>query len=443
MANSGERSTVGDAAAACPHADFALPWDDAGAPAPVDALRRARAELGDTFTVHSGDDDYLFLFSDEGLRSFYGLEERQASKGLADYQMLLRKLPPELFEGRRTFAHDLFGAQDVEEYLGRLDLALTAELATFDGEGTFEAFALARRLGHRLGLACWIGPEVASGPRFDELVADVDRLDGAEAFVHPETIAAVRESDYAEERDALARVEAVVREVLAERDEAEREQSTEIRPGDFLGRIASRWDDVEEPARTQGIARDVVLLHVATMTNLVAALGWTLVRVLHDPTSLRAIATGDAATADRCALEAIRLGQRSIMMRTALRPLELDDGTRTCQVDRGTIVATMVPVTNVDAEPSLSQWSPDRWRDRLRSGPEGLTTPEQVTTFGHGSHRCPARRFSMSAIRTTMTRLLGEFDLVADFDQMPGPLTHQIGGVGRAAAPCPVRYRRH
>ena len=68
------------------------------------------------------------MFSAGGVRSFYELAERDASKGLADYRMLLRKLPRELFDGRRTFAHDLFGAQDTESYLDALDLALAIEI---------------------------------------------------------------------------------------------------------------------------------------------------------------------------------------------------------------------------------------------------------------------------------------------------------------------------
>jgi hypothetical protein len=95
-------------------AAFALPWDDAGAPDPVEALREARAELGDTFVVDSGRDRIVFVFSPDAVRELYALPERVASKGLADYRMLLRKLPKELFADRRTFAHDLFGAQDVE-----------------------------------------------------------------------------------------------------------------------------------------------------------------------------------------------------------------------------------------------------------------------------------------------------------------------------------------
>ena len=150
-----------DIAPAPPLAPFALPWDDPDVTDPVATLARARAELGDTFEVASGRDRYLFVFSPEALRAFYALPERDASKGLADYRMLVRKLPEELFTGVRTLAHDLFGAQDVESYLCHLDYALDLELAELGTAGTIDAFGFARRVGHRLGLACWIGDRAA------------------------------------------------------------------------------------------------------------------------------------------------------------------------------------------------------------------------------------------------------------------------------------------
>src|SRR4029079_15582369 len=97
-----------------PRARFAMPWDDPHQRNAVAALAAARAELGDTFEVESGRERYLFLFSPEGLPAFYALPESDASKGLADYRMLVRKLPRALFGRVRTLAHDLFGAQDVE-----------------------------------------------------------------------------------------------------------------------------------------------------------------------------------------------------------------------------------------------------------------------------------------------------------------------------------------
>ena len=74
----------------------ALPWD-APLADPVLALAEARRDLGDTFVVDSGDDRYLFTFSPTGVSSFYALPEELASKGVADWRMLRRKLPDEVF----------------------------------------------------------------------------------------------------------------------------------------------------------------------------------------------------------------------------------------------------------------------------------------------------------------------------------------------------------
>ena len=52
-----------------PTAAVPLPWDGPVAD-PVAALAGARAQHGDTFRDASG--RYLFLFSPEGVRSFYG-----------------------------------------------------------------------------------------------------------------------------------------------------------------------------------------------------------------------------------------------------------------------------------------------------------------------------------------------------------------------------------
>ena len=74
--------------------DCALPWD-APLTDPVLALADARRLLGDTFVVDSGEDRYLFTFAPVGVASFYALPEETASKGVADWRMLRRKLPDE------------------------------------------------------------------------------------------------------------------------------------------------------------------------------------------------------------------------------------------------------------------------------------------------------------------------------------------------------------
>jgi cytochrome P450 len=411
-----------------PQADFQLPWDDPEATDPVKNLEQARKEHGNTFKIESGRDHILFTFSPEGIQALYALPEATASKGLADYRMLLRKLPKELFADRRTFAHDLFGAQEVEGYLGHLDTAIDRQLDELGAQGTFEVFALARRLGHRLALGCWMGDAAAAPPRLDELIADFEQLDGAESFVHPERVAGT--TDRSVERAALARVEAVVGELL-----------NGPNPDGFVTEIAQRWEGVTEEARVQGVAGDVVLLHIATMTNLFAALGWTLALVLLHPDVRDRLVAGEEGLMERCALEAIRLGQRSIMMRTVLQPCELHDGVTTYRLEPGLVLATMLPLTNTTAMPGLMTFDPDRWAGRRLRDEAALPARELVTTFGHGSHRCPAQRFSLSAIGRAVARLLDAYELTPEFDEVR-PLPLQVGGVARAETPCPVAYRR-
>ncbi len=432
----GDREHVGDRdqrrgliSPAPPVAEISFPWDEASASDPVVALRDARAALGDTFSVASGRDTYLFVFSADAVRAFYAVPEGVASKGLADYRMLLRKMPRELFSDRRTFAHDLFGAQDVEGYLGHLDVAIARQIAELAESGSFEVFALARRLGHRLALGCWMGDAAGAAPVLDELIVDFEQLDGAEAFVHPERVAGKDDRD--SERAALARLEVVVGGLL---DSGAPEDG-------FLSEIARRWQGEPRDALVAGVTGDVVLLHVATMTNLFAALGWTLALVvLHDDVRER-LQAGEPGLMDRCVLEAIRLGQRSIMMRTVLEACEVEDGETTYTLQPGVVLTTMVPLTNTTAAPGLEHFDPGRWDGRRLRDENDLPARELVTTFGYGPHRCPAQRFSTSAIGRAVEQLLVTFELTPDFDTVR-PLPLQIGGVARAADPCPVTYRR-
>ncbi len=410
-----------------PFAEVTLPWHDPEAAPPAAALAAARATMGDTFAVSSGDETTLFVFSPAALAAFYELPEREASKGFADYTMLVRKLPDELFAGPRTFAHDLFGASEVESYLDHLDHALDIEVGMLAQQGSFEIFEFARRLGHRLGLACWIGDRAAEAPWFDRLVADLELLDGAEAFVHPERMAAIGELDRSQERAALARFEATLAELRATGA-----------GGEFLDVIASRWVDEDDASASSGIARDVVLLHVATMTNLFAALGATIAQLALRP-RLAEAAMLDADLLDRCISESIRLGQRSIMMRTVLHPIRFHDGTTTYDVGRGVTLATTLAVTNTTELPDGERFDPDRWTGRRLVGAAAATSPESVVTFGAGPHRCPAQRFSRSAIARTVHRLFGQLALTPEFHDLR-PVPGQIGGVGRAADPCVVSY---
>lgn len=416
-----------------PVADVALPWDRAVAD-PVAVLADARTRFGDTFVVEGPRFPTLFVFSPVGVRSFYTLPEAEASKGVADWMMLTRKLPDELFLGRRTFPGELFGREDVAAYLGQLRAAIDVAFDELGDSGEVDLFAFTRRLGHRMGLACWAGEVPSRAERFDALVDAFDALDGAAAFVHPEEMARVAAEGKRTERAALAAVEELLVESIRTRD-------AEPRQDDLFARIVTRWDGAPEPDRSVGIARDVALVHIGSMSNLFAATGWMLAQLATRHEVLARVRAGEDGLLERCALESTRLGQRSIMLRAVVAPTTVTDEQHTYAVPVGAQIATLLPLTNTTAMPGLAGYDPDRWvRRRLRAD-VALPARELVTTFGHGAHTCPAQPFSLAAMCMSAQRLFGSYDVVARFDEI-APLPVQIGGVARAADPCVVAYRR-
>ena len=192
-----------------------------------------------------------------------------------------------------------------------------------------------------------------------------------------------------------------------------------------------------------GVALDVALIHVASMSNLFAALGWMLIDLVAHPDELDRVRAGDRARAEVCALESTRLAQRSIMARYVLEPVTVDVGDAVYEVGAGATVATLLPLTNTSAAPGLESWDPDRWNRRRLADPSALAAVELVTVFGHGRHTCPAQPFSLSTMTAAATRFVGRLRHGAGLDSIaPVPVRAQIGGVARAAGPCPVRYRR-
>lgn len=410
-----------------------LPWDVAVDDA-VAAIAAARARHGDTFAVHSGPDRYLFTFSPTGVESFYALTEEVASKGVADYLMLRRKLPDDIFAGRRTLPSTLFRRDDVAGYLANLDRALEASIAELGPAGSVDVFDLARRLGHRMGLASWAGPGSADGAAFERLVRAFDALDGSDAFVHPDRMAAVAATEKRAERAALDEVSEIVSTAVRRFDDGDDDAQG------LFGRIVAEWGDA--PDRLQGIAFDVALIHIASMSNLAAALGWAFVDLLEHSAALERVRLGDNDFTQRCALESTRMAQRSIMTRTVLAAVDFDDGAVSYQVPPGWNIATLLPLLNTSAAPGLEHWDPERWTRHRLTEPKALPSPMLVTAFGHGRHSCPAQPFSLAAMTAATTRLLREYRMTPRWTSHPLPVPAQIGGVARAADPCPVDYLR-
>ena len=402
---------------------------------PTAFFSRARARYGDTYVVDCFGYRLLCVFSPEGVKNLWAIPEEQASKGLADYALLRHKVPDELFAGRRTRPHDLFRSEDTTSYLAQLECALDDQIGELGHEGTAELFALTRRLGHRLGLACWGGLVGEAARHLDRLIPALDRLDASDSFVHPHRGLWAVVTRKRDAHRAIRSLDDTLCEVIRIHD---REG---LAGDDLFTRICASWSDEADAAtRRIGIARDIVLVHMGSMSNLFAALAWTLVHLLERP-DLRAAALVDPDLLDRVIHETIRLRQRSIVLRQVLRPTELADEKTAYHVEPGIFLATMMSVTNTTALADLDRFEPRHYRGPRFERAGELRARELVTTFGHGRHACPAQVFSVAAIRRTVVRLFGEFDLTPRF-RSPRPLKRQIGGVARADRACRVTYRR-
>jgi len=352
--------------------------------------------------------------------------------------MLRRKLPDEIFDGRRILPTSLFRRDDVASYLANLEDALQQTEAELGDEGSVDVFDLTRRLGHRMGLASWAGPGSARGAAFERLVRAFDTLDGSDAFVHPDAMAAVAASDKEAERAALDDVTAVIESAIARMDSGGVDG---LGAEDLFARTVDAWSSEPAQTRVRGIALDVALIHIASMSNLMAALGWALVDLLEHPEQLARVADGDNDLAQRCALESTRLAQRSIMSRVVLSPVELDTGDVTYRVPPGWTIATLLPLLNTSAAPGLTDWNPDRWHRHRLADTTDLASPMLVTAFGHGKHSCPAQPFSLAAMTAAMIYLCSHYEFTPGWTTYPRPVSAQIGGVARSSDHCPVRYR--
>jgi cytochrome P450 len=412
-----------------------LPWVDGGLGLlrnPTRLFERLRDRHGDTFVLDAFNHRFFCVYSPAGVRSLYAQPEEEASFGLATYTLIKAKVPIELLLGRRTHPKSLFGNAKVEGYLDNLNLAVAQEIDRLSSSGRFEVFAEMRRLGHRLGLASWCGAEAASPQFVERLIPLFDALDSSESFVRPDRTIVTWATRKRSEWRAMEGIESILGEILAER-------ATTPPVGDFLDQIFAAYADLPYEEQVRGTARDVIVIHMGSQSNLYAALAWTMVNLLLHPELLALVRAGDDALLEQCANESIRMAQRSITMRQVLQPITVDAGDAVYRLAPGTMLTTMLSVTNTTAASGLDRFDPAHYEGRKLRADVPVPTKELVSTFGHGLHSCPAARFSISAIRISVRLLLDRYEFTPEFTSA-APRTRQIGGIARSARPCWVRY---
>jgi cytochrome P450 len=413
-----------------------LPWVGAGLSFlanPTGFLRATRDRLGDSFLLEAFGFRLFFVFSPEGLRSLYALPEKDASFTEATRRLIGFKLPPELLGGEMAMFHHLFGRDRLETYRAEIAAAVDEQLASLGDEGELEIFSQMKQLVHRVGFRCWAGREAASSARLPRLIELFEKLDPEEAFVRPARIFVTLATRKAGERRALAQVQEILTGIWRERERLG------TRAGDMLEALHELYRDLPETGRHERVARDVVILHLASQSNLYAAISWTLVNLLLHP-QWQAEARAQPALLEACALESIRLAQRSLTLRKVMQPCRVSDGATEWQLQPGVYVATLLSVGN-QALPGHSDFDPEHYERGRPSDRLGLPMRESISTFGHGSHACPGRRFALAAIGIAVCAYLARFELTPRF-QRAEPKPGQMGAVARAASPCRVAYRR-
>lgn len=422
--------------------------------APTAYLQELRARHGDTFLLDVFGFHLLMTFAPKGLENLYKLDERQASFGLATYDLIGFKTPTEIFQDADVgLFYQLLLNKHMPAHVATIDAIVQAELQrwrTLQGVDIFDAI---RTLEQRVGFGLWIAPEAADDRWWPLLKRQFDVIGQESAFVDPQQALATIKSDKARERAAVAEIKELLRQIEAEHALAPQHASTAL---DFL---REHFADCAEDERARKIAHNAINLNQGFLSNLYAAIAWVIVRLLQHPALLADVQAELAAARARFGasfqtsvealnalplleqtmMESVRVAQRSLTLRKVVEPVDFDDGAQTYNVQPGVYIATMLSVTNIDS-PALMLFDPLHYQKNQLAAALTPAGKETVSTFGHGRHACPAQRFSHHMCKIVVSRLLENFALTPRFDD-PQPSARQMGGVARPDEPAWVDLR--
>ena len=194
--------------------------------------------------------------------------------------------------------------------------------------------------------------------------------------------------------------------------------------------------------RLRGIAFDVALIHIASMSNLMAALGWALVDLARASRAART--RGGRRHRVRTA---VRTGEHQA--RAAVHHVAHSFGTRRSRHRR----CDLPSAHRLDHRHTVTAAQHVGGAGPADLGPRPVAAPPTrrhgVASVAHVGHRIRTRE----TLVPRPTVLAGGHDRGDDspvehlrgdagLDDYPRPVPAQIGGVARSDDPCPVEYRR-
>lgn len=422
---------------------------------PTNFLAQMRQEYGDTFLVDVFGYKLFCVFSPEGLKSLYAAAEDEASFGMATFDMLGFKTPLEIFmDADISLFYELLQPDKVAAYVQVFSDGVAQVIADWGEEGQINVFDEVRTLEQRVGFRLWMGEEAAQEGVWQQFKTHFDVLSQENAFVSPQQTLETLTSGKARERLAVSRITALVGSIMARR---ERENDW---PDDNFTFLARRFKSDEPQVTLRKLTHNIINANQGFLSNLYAALSWSLINLKQHPQTLVRLEAELADTkakfgeryyesqaaldsmrfCEQLLMESVRLAQRSITLRKVMKEIRFDCGDQVYTIQPGVYITTMLSVINTQT-PELARFDPDHYSGR-RIDP-GLVSrgKETVSTFGHGSHACPAQKFSHNMCKVLLAQLLENFE----FGSLAGvvePSSAQMGGVSRSESDVVLQYTR-
>jgi len=422
---------------------------------PTNFLVQLRQDYGDTFLVDVFGYKLFCVFSPQGLKSLYAAAEDEASFGMATFDMLGFKTPIEIFyDADIDLFYDLLLPEKVAAYVKDFSEVIAQVTASWDDSGEIKVFDAIRTLEQRVGFKIWIGEEATRDGVWQQFKTHFDVLSQENAFVSPQLTLETLTSGKAREKQAVAQIMALVGTIMAQRE------ASHAWPNDNFTFLYHRFRSDDPQVTLRKVTHNIINANQGFLSNLYAALCWSLINLKQHPDTQRRLEAEIAATkhqfgenfhesqealdsmrfCEQLLMESVRLAQRSITLRKVLKEIQFDCGSAVYTIQPGVYITTMLSVINTQT-PELSRFDPDHYQGR-RIDPALISLgKETISTFGHGAHACPAQKFSHNMCKVLLSLLLQNFEF-GSLDAPITPSSSQMGGVSRAAQDVLLRYSR-
>ena len=434
---------------------------------PKKFLNEQRKIHGDVFLLHAFGVKLFFVFSKKGLIEFYKIAEQDASFTEATRGFLGYKVPEEILSG--TMKTVLLVLKSQKQFTSSFDKTIEKEINNLgkkkkfikfeklkknffeDESGTFEIFSFLKNIVHKVGFNYWIGEETNRPEIFEGLVSNFNCIDPEQGFKDMSSLFGSILNKRKKEREALHNWVKIIEKIMEER------KKKNIQKSDFLEALLEQYKDLPHEKQYLQSTIDILVLHMASQSNLYAAISWTLVNLLLYPSYLQRVrekikelkekydnwfseaSLKEMELLDQCFNESTRIAQQSLTLRLVLNPIEIEQ----YKIVPGYYIATLLSCLNTDDSilPNASKFSPEEHYEngKIKGFVEGADF--SVSSFGFGVHSCPGKKFATIANKIILSHIIDKLDLTPQYTD-PKIIETQMGAVGRTVDPCTVKYKK-